>query len=88
MPNVVKLPQASALKSEAAGKYASTVKVGPKGQVVIPKPVRDMFGIKPGDILLLLADVNRGIAIVQRDLFVEFPGVGPRPPENGLDTGR
>jgi len=31
-----------------------------------------MFGIKPGDTLLLLADVNRGIAIVKRELFEEF----------------
>lgn len=67
--------------NEAAGKYASTVKVGPKGQIVIPKPARDMFGIKPGDILLLLADVERGIAIVRRDLFAEFPGEGPRSSE-------
>ena len=41
-----------------------TVKIGEKGQIVIPKSMRDMFGIKPGDSLLLLADKERGIAIV------------------------
>ena len=48
-----------------------------KGQIVVPKEVREMFGIRPGDTLLLLADVNRGIALqtfekadpVFRDVF-------------------
>ncbi len=55
------------------GKFASTVRVGEKGQIVIPKPARDLFGITPGDTLLLLADVERGIAIVRPDLFEQFP---------------
>lgn len=46
-----------------AGKYLSPVKVGPKGQIVIPAEVREMFGIRPGDSLLLLADIRQGIAI-------------------------
>ena len=41
----------------------ATVKVGPKGQIVIPKEVRDMFDVKPGDTMVLLADVERGIAL-------------------------
>lgn len=45
------------------GKFLSMVKVGPKGQIVIPADVREMFGIKPGDNLLLLADTERGIAL-------------------------
>lgn len=45
-----------------AGKYMTMVKVGPKGQVVIPAEVREMFGIRPGDSLLLLADRKQGIA--------------------------
>jgi AbrB family looped-hinge helix DNA binding protein len=55
------------------GKYASTIRVGEKGQIVIPKPARELFGIKPGDTLLLLADVKRAIAIVRPDLFDQFP---------------
>lgn len=58
--------------STSERKYASTVQVGAKGQIVIPKRARDMFGIKPGDTLLLLADVERGIAIVRPDLFEQF----------------
>lgn len=45
------------------GKFMATVKVGLKGQIVIPKEVRDMFGVEPGDTMVLLADVKRGIAL-------------------------
>ena len=50
-------------KKGPEGKFMSTVKVGPKGQIVIPKEVREMFGIESGDSLVLLADVQRGIAL-------------------------
>jgi AbrB family looped-hinge helix DNA binding protein len=45
------------------GKYAWTVKVGEKGQIVIPKEARDVFDINPGDSLIVLGDVKKGIAI-------------------------
>lgn len=54
------------------GKFIATVKVGEKGQIVIPKGARDIFGIEPGDTLLLLADKERGIAIVQNDEYLNF----------------
>ena len=50
-------------RKEPDGRYISMVKVGEKGQIVIPKQAREVFGIKPGDTLLLLGDVERGIAI-------------------------
>ena len=49
--------------SAAEGKYAWTVTVGTKGQIVIPREARELFGIKPGDSLILLGDIQRGIAI-------------------------
>lgn len=50
-------------KKGPEGKFMATVKVGPKWQIVIPKEVREMFGIESGDSLVLLADVQRGIAL-------------------------
>lgn len=51
------------------GKFMASVKVGHKGQIVIPKEARDMFGIKPGDTIVVLADKNRGIAIQQSSVL-------------------
>ena len=51
------------------GKYAWTATVGEKGQIVIPKQARDIFGIRPGDILLILGDEKRGIAIPDKGAF-------------------
>ncbi len=56
-------------KSKDNSKYMGSVKVGPKGQIVIPKEVRDMFGIKSGDTLILLADAQKGIAIERMSVF-------------------
>jgi AbrB family looped-hinge helix DNA binding protein len=44
-------------------------KVGEKGQIVIPKEVRDIFGINPGDSLIVLADSKKGIALVKSDVI-------------------
>ena len=56
------------------GKYAWTATVGEKGQIVIPKQAREVFGIKPGDTLILLGDVERGIAIPPKAAFAEWYG--------------
>ncbi len=47
----------------------ASAKVGPKGQIVIPKEIREIFDIKPGDSLILLADESRGIAIERMKVF-------------------
>ena len=52
-------------------RFLSMVKVGPKGQIVIPIEVREMFGIKPGDSLLLLADFERGIGLPHPDVAMK-----------------
>ena len=51
------------------GRYAWSVTVGTKGQIVIPKEARDIFRIRPGDTLLLLGDEEQGIAIPPKTTF-------------------
>lgn len=55
-----------------AGKFAWTATVGEKGQIVIPKQARELFGIRPGDTLLLLGDLERGLAIPKGGAFAEL----------------
>ena len=50
------------------GKFAWTVKVGEKGQFVIPKEARDLFDLQPGSSILVLGDSKRGLAILPKDL--------------------
>lgn len=51
------------------GKFAWSVTVGSKGQIVIPKEARSIFQINPGDTLLLLGDTDRGLAIPKKETF-------------------
>ncbi|MCF7944473.1 MAG: AbrB/MazE/SpoVT family DNA-binding domain-containing protein [Spirochaetia bacterium] len=53
------------------GKHAWTVKVGEKGQIVIPKEARDLFGIHPGSTLIILGDEQQGMAIPLQSMFSE-----------------
>ncbi len=52
--------------------FIGVCKVGEKGQIVIPKEARDMFGITAGDYVLVLCDKNRGIAVVKPDSFEDL----------------
>ena len=54
---------------ENEGKYIfGVVKVGDKGQVVIPRDARKLYDIKPGDALLVLGD-KRGMALIKTQVF-------------------
>ena len=48
-------------------KFMTTVRIGPKGQIV-----RAMFGLAPGDSLILLADRERGIALQSSSYYDSF----------------
>ena len=57
------------------GKHAWMVKIGEKGQFVIPKEARDIFELSvfpPGAELLVLGDDERGIAILPKVMQREY----------------
>ena len=58
--------------NNADGKFAWTVKIGEKGQFVIPKEARDMFDLQPGSTILVLGDAQRGLAILPKSLQAEY----------------
>jgi AbrB family looped-hinge helix DNA binding protein len=69
-----------------------TVKVGDRGQIVIPKEARDLFGIGPGDLLMVLGEEGRGIAIVKADFMKKMAlkildkmGSADEEPEEGTE---
>lgn len=54
---------------EQDGKYIfGVVKVGDKGQIVIPRDARKLYDIKPGDALILLGD-QKGMAMLKTEIF-------------------
>ena len=60
------------MSKELENKSMAVVKVGEKGQIVIPKDMRDMFNIKPGDTILVLSDKEKGIAIASNEDYMKF----------------
>ncbi|MDO5546704.1 MAG: AbrB/MazE/SpoVT family DNA-binding domain-containing protein [Eubacteriales bacterium] len=46
-----------------------TARVGDRGQIVIPKEARELFGIQPGDTLLILGDRETGLVISRPELL-------------------
>ena len=61
---------------ENEGKYLfGVVKVGDKGQIVIPVQARRVFHISPGDQLMVLGDEDRGLALVDARFFLKIAEV-------------
>lgn len=48
------------------------VRIGEKGQIVIPKKACDIFDLHPGDQLLVLGDEQQGIALVKASQLQQF----------------
>ena len=53
-------------------KFVGIVKVGEKGQIVIPKEARDMFNIKSGDSIIVLCDKEKGIGLLKADVIEDL----------------
>ena len=64
------MPKGKQLLGLPKGKYIfGTVKVGERGQIVIPKEARTRFAIEPGDTLLILGDEETGIIVTKPDVL-------------------
>ena len=46
-----------------------TAKVGERGQIVIPKDARELYGIHPGDTLLIRGDEENGMIVTKPDVL-------------------
>lgn len=84
----------SGLPPAPKGKYAFGVAVvGERGQIVIPKRAREIFGITPGDSLMVLGDeAQGGIALIKSERmlrqFETFLKEAARPSEPGGADGK
>lgn len=57
------------LGKQNAQRVFGTAKVGDRGQIVIPKEARELFGIKPGDTLLIVGEAETGLIISRPELL-------------------
>ena len=57
------------LAKAKAKRVFGTAKVGDRGQIVIPKEARELFGIKPGDTLLILGEEDTGLIVSRPDVL-------------------
>ena len=92
IPTFPTFQKGSEYMKNAKRKYLfGLVRLSDKGQIVIPKEAREVFGLKPGDQLLLLGDVKKGMALVKVDecgLVEKISGEvfeNERPEESGTD---
>ncbi|MGM9588657.1 MAG: AbrB/MazE/SpoVT family DNA-binding domain-containing protein [Faecousia sp.] len=60
------------LGKQKSQRVFGTVKVGDRGQIVIPKEARELFGIKPGDTLLILGESNTGLIVSRPEVLNEI----------------
>ena len=64
------------MKNVTKNRFIVSVKVGEKGQIIVPKEAREMFNISPGDTLMVLGDKERGLAIMKSDAVYDLMAKG------------
>ncbi len=52
-----------------ARRVFGTAKVGDRGQIVIPKEARELFGIRPGDTLLIVGEEQTGLIVSRPEML-------------------
>ena len=66
-------PKVQGLPFPPRGKHVfGVVKVGEKGQIVIPSKARRIFNIQPGDGLVVLGDESQGLALINENFFFDM----------------
>ena len=60
------------MKNIKDDRFIVSVKVGEKGQIVIPKIAREMFNINPQDTVMILGDKEKGLVILKADEFYKL----------------
>ena len=68
-------------------RFCMLVKVGPRGQITIPKSIRQQFGIRPGDSLAVSTDQDEIILQPVSATIFDLVGVIPVPPEGPYTVG-
>ena len=64
------------MKNISKDRFIVSVKVGEKGQIIVPKEAREMFNIQPGDTLMVLGDKERGLALMKSDAVYDLMSKG------------
>ena len=64
--------------TEEGKRLFGCVKMNDKGQITLPAAVRESFGLKPGSMILVLADTEKGIALVNMGDVPEDAFLPPR----------
>ncbi len=57
------------LGKRGSRRVIGTAKVGDRGQIVIPKEARELFGIQPGDTLLILGEEETGLIVSRPEVL-------------------
>ena len=72
------MPAGKHILGQGRNRIFGTVRVGERGQIVIPQEARRYFGISPGDTLLILGNEASGLVVtkpqVLNDLADEILG--------------
>jgi len=60
------------LGKRSGKRVIGTAKVGDRGQIVIPKEARELFGIRPGDTLRILGEESTGIIVSRPEVLSDL----------------
>lgn len=63
------MPGGKHILGKSRQRVFGTAKVGDRGQIVIPKEARELFGIHPGDTLLILGEAETGLVVTRPEVL-------------------